>query len=106
MISSINPLTVAFCISGVLRTWEGCSLEGGTIMEFRGGVRMVSVPAGAIAGVNAASDALIGVQSNLFFDTHLSAPVLKHPIFLAYEACYINTFNIQSSTHIRNFRVG
>ena len=52
MIFSISPLTVAFCISGVLRVWRSVSWKVDPSGSF--GVRIVSVPAEAIECVDAA----------------------------------------------------
>jgi len=61
---------------------EECVLEVGAIMVFRGGMRVVLVPAGAIAWVDTAFDAAIGVQSNLFFHILCSHSYSKKPNFL------------------------
>ena len=52
MISSINPLMAALCISWGIEGVEGCSLEGGNIGEFWDGVAVVVVTTRAIACVD------------------------------------------------------
>ena len=92
MISSISPLMAAFCISGVLAAWKVGSLEGRNISEFRGGVRMVVVPAGAI----------VGVDSPPFFHISSFRPCSKNPILSSYETCYVNPLNTKIAAHIGN----
>ena len=72
---------------GFLYFWGGegvekCSLKGGNIREFRGGVRVVSVPAGAIGCVDAALDAAIRIHRDLLFHTSPSRSYSKTPNFL------------------------
>lgn len=53
MISSITPLTAAFCILRGIEDVEKIVLEGSNIGEFWEVARVVSLPAGAITGVDA-----------------------------------------------------
>ena len=59
-------------------------MEGGTLMVFRGGMRVVSVPAGAIACVDIAVEAAVGIQSSCFFIPSIRS-CSKTPNFLVLQ---------------------